>query len=58
MLAVSMSAAAYNRDGLLDFYLLTYRPATIKNTSSPSGGTAGQLTKWPDQFFEPAMAAE
>ena len=57
-LVVSMSAADYNNDGLLDFYLLTYRPATIKSTSSPTGGLAGELTKWPDQFFEPAEAAE
>jgi len=58
MLVVSMSATDYNGDGLLDFYLLTYRPATIKNTSSPSGGVGGQLTDWPDQFFDPEQAAE
>lgn len=58
MLVVSMSASDFNGDGLLDFYLLTYRPATIKNSSSPSGGVGGELTDWPDQFFEPKEAAE
>jgi hypothetical protein len=53
-----MSAADYNGDGLLDFYLLTYRPATIKDSTAPSGGVAGEDTAWPEQFFEPAMAAE
>ena len=58
MLVVSMSAADYNGDGLLDFYLCTYRPATIKESSSPSGGVATQLSNWPDQFFEAEVAAE
>ncbi len=58
MLVVSMSAADYNGDGLLDFYLCTYRPATIKDSASPSGGVSGELTTWPEQFFEPEMAEE
>lgn len=58
MLAVSMSAADYNGDGLLDFYLLTYRPATISDSAAPSGGVGGEDTAWPEQFFEPEMAAE
>jgi hypothetical protein len=61
MTAVSASAADYNGDGLLDLYLLTYRPSTIGGNSSPSGGSGGigaQTEHWPDDFYPPAMAAE
>jgi hypothetical protein len=61
MTAVSASAADYNGDGLLDLYLLTYRPSTIGGNSSPSGGSGGvgaQTEHWPDHFYPPGMAAE
>jgi len=57
-LAISLSATDYNGDGLLDFYLLTYRPATIGQGSSPAGGVAKDASKWPDEFFPPRLAAE
>ncbi|MBI4657659.1 MAG: VCBS repeat-containing protein [Verrucomicrobia bacterium] len=61
MAVISMAAADYNGDGLLDIYLCTYRPA------APGGaGTAGgyaQAAKendfdWPDEFFSPELAKE
>lgn len=61
MAVISMAAADYNNDGLLDIYLCTYRPA------APAGsGTAGgyaQAAKegdfdWPDEFFSPEQARE
>lgn len=58
MTAVSASAADYNGDGLLDLYLLTYRPSTIDGGSSPSGGVGVQSERWPDHFYPPEMAAE
>ncbi|HJM62416.1 MAG: hypothetical protein CMN05_02435 [Roseibacillus sp.] len=58
MTAVSASAADYNGDGLLDLYLLTYRPSTIDGGSSPSGGVGVQSERWPDHFYPPGMAAE
>ena len=58
MLVVSASAADFDGDGLLDLYLCTYRPATIVAATSPSGGDAGTLERWPDHFYPPEMAAE
>ncbi|MFM1561800.1 MAG: FG-GAP repeat domain-containing protein [Roseibacillus sp.] len=58
MTAVSASAADYNGDGLLDLYLLTYRPSTIDGDSSPSGGVGVQSERWPDHFYPPEMAEE
>lgn len=59
MAVISMSAADYNNDGLLDIYLCTYRPAA----PSGSGGGYARAAKeadfdWPDEFFSPEMAAE
>jgi hypothetical protein len=61
MAVISMSAADYNGDGLLDVYLCTYRPAPPAG-SGTSGGYA-QVAKaadfdWPDEFFSPELARE
>ena len=60
MAVVSMSAADYNRDGLLDVYLCTYRVAAPAS-ASPAGGVAqipeGEFD-WPDEFFPPPLAQE
>lgn len=60
MAVVSMSAADYNRDGLLDVYLCTYRPAAPPQ-SSPSGGVAVVAADdfdWMDEFLPPVQATE
>lgn len=59
MAVISMSAADYNSDGLLDVYLCTYRPAA----PAGSGGGYAQVAKegdfdWPDEFFSPELARE
>ncbi|HAB19703.1 MAG TPA: hypothetical protein DCE44_25120 [Verrucomicrobiales bacterium] len=60
MAVISMSAADYNKDGLLDVYLCTYRPAAPIG-ASPAGGVAqgkeGDFD-WPDEFFSPEQAQE
>src|SRR5438876_3091437 len=60
MAVISMSAAAYNTDGLLDVDLCTYRPAPTPS-ASPAAGVA-QVKEgdfdWPDEFFSPEMARE
>jgi len=60
MAVISMSAADYNGDGLLDVYLCTYRPAAPPG-ASPAGGVA-QVKEgdfdWPDEFFSPELARE
>ena len=61
MAVVSMAAADYNKDGLLDVYLCTYRAAAPIG-SSPSGGVAEVSDEtafdWPDEFFPPELAKE
>ena len=60
MAVVSMSAADYNRDGLLDVYLCTYRPAAPPQ-SAPGGGVAAVGTDdfdWMDEFLPRDQAAE
>ena len=59
MAVISMAAADYNGDGLLDIYLCTYRPAA----PAGSGGGYSQAAKegdfdWPDEFFSPELARE
>lgn len=60
MAAISMSAADYNLDGLLDVYICTYRPAAPAG-ASPAGGVAqgkdGDFD-WPDEFFDANLARE
>ena len=61
MAVISMAAADYNGDGLLDVYLCTYRPAPPAG-SGADGGYA-QMAKegdfdWPDEFFTPEQARE
>ena len=60
MAVISMAAADYNMDGLLDVYICTYRPAAPMG-ASPAGGVA-QVKEgdfdWPDEFFSPEMARE
>lgn len=60
MAVISMSAADYNGDGLLDLYLCTYRPAATAG-AAPSGGVA-QIDEggfdWPDEFLSPEQAKE
>ena len=56
-LAISMAAADYNGDGLLDVYLSTYRPAVLAGAGK-SGGDAAATGKWPEEFLEPEQAKE
>ena len=60
MAVISMAAADYNKDGLLDVYICTYRPAAPAG-DSPAGGVAqgkeGDFD-WPDEFFAPDLARE
>jgi len=60
MAAISMAAADYNKDGLLDVYICTYRPAAPAG-DSPAGGVAqgkdGDFD-WPDEFFSPEAGRE
>ena len=66
-LVVSMSAADYNNDGLLDIYFSTYRPAVLESlvssgeTTSESGSIgdiASTTTRWNDEFLSPNDAKE
>ncbi len=60
MAVISMAAADYNRDGLLDVYLCTYRPAAPAG-ASPAGGVAQGADDdfdWPDEFFNRELAQE
>jgi hypothetical protein len=60
MAVISMAAADYNKDGLLDVYLCTYRPAAPAG-ASPAGGVAqvkdGDFD-WQDEFLSPEQAQE
>jgi hypothetical protein len=61
MAVISMSAADYNGDGLLDVYLCTYRPAAP--AGSGTGGGFAQAEKegdfdWPDEFFPADVARD
>jgi hypothetical protein len=55
--AVSLSAADYNGDGLLDVYISTYRPAMLEG-ATPSGGAAAIGDTWPEEYFSPEEARE
>jgi hypothetical protein len=61
MAVISMAAADYNGDGLLDVYLCTYRPAPPAGAGA--GGGFAQVAKegdfdWPDEFFSPEVARD
>ena len=60
MAVISMAAADYNRDGLLDVYLCTYRPAAPAGASSAGGISQVEEGSfdWPDEFFSPELARE
>ena len=60
MAVLSMAAADYNMDGLLDVYVCTYRPAAPAG-ASPAGGVAQSKDDefdWPDEFFDINLARE
>ncbi|HUS35068.1 MAG TPA: FG-GAP-like repeat-containing protein [Verrucomicrobiae bacterium] len=60
MAVISMAAADYNGDGLLDIYMCTYRPAAPAG-ASPAGGVAqvdDSAFDWPDEFFPPDLARD
>ena len=60
MAAISMAAADYNKDGLLDVYICTYRPAAPMG-ASPAGGVAQVKDNdfdWQDEFLSPELAQE
>ena len=56
-LTISMSAADYDQDGLLDVYACTYRPAMLGG-SSPAGGVEADSKTWPDEFLPPDTAKQ
>ena len=56
-LTISMSAADYDKDGMLDVYACTYRPAVLGG-SSPAGGVASDSENWPDEFLPPDVAKD
>jgi hypothetical protein len=61
MAVISMAAADYNGDGLLDIYLCTYRPAPPAGAGA-GGGFAAVAKEgdfdWPDEFFSPEVARD
>jgi len=59
-LAVSMSAADFNGDGLLDLYICTYRPEALgdSNPGLGSGGSGNTGLTWPQRFLSPTDATE
>ncbi len=60
MAAISMAAADYNMDGLLDVYICTYRPAAPAG-ASPAGGVAQVNDSdfdWQDEFLSPEQAKD
>ncbi len=60
-LAVSMSASDYNRDGLLDFYICTYRPEALGDSNPGLGGRGGSGNTgmtWPERFLSREDAAQ
>jgi len=56
-LTVSMSAADFNQDGLLDLYISTYRLGAL-GSDNPGLGEADDAGKWPERFLSPDEAAE
>lgn len=56
-LAVSMSAADMNQDGLLDVYVSTYRLGSL-GSGSQGLGDVDEAAKWPERFLSIEDAAE
>lgn len=55
-LAVSLAAADYNGDGLLDIYVSTYRPGDMGTGLGIESGGSGK--PWPDRFLSTGDAEE
>ena len=56
-LAISLAAADYNKDGLLDVYVSTYRPP-LPLTPGLAGGNPSEMAKWPDVFLDEETGRE
>ncbi len=57
-LAMSISAADFNGDGLLDFYISTYRPEALGDGEAGLTGGSGNTGKtWPGRFLSAQDAA-
>ena len=56
-LAISLAAADYNGDGLLDVYISTYRPAVLASAGK-SGGDEQQMSRWPDELLDAETSRE
>lgn len=60
-LASSISAADFNGDGLLDFYICTYRPEALGDTNpglTGGGGSGNTGLTWPQRFLSKDDATE
>lgn len=60
-LASSISAADFNGDGLLDFYICTYRPEALGDTNpglTGGGGSGNTGLTWPQRFLSKEDAEE
>lgn len=60
-LASSISAADFNNDGLLDFYICTYRPEALGDSNPGlvgNGGSGNTGLSWPDRFLNEEDAKE
>jgi len=55
-LAVSLAAADYNKDGLLDLFVATYRPGSVGTGLGIESGNSGK--SWPERFLSPENAAK
>ncbi|HBE96290.1 MAG TPA: hypothetical protein DDW68_03875 [Verrucomicrobiales bacterium] len=55
-LAVSMAAADYNNDGLLDLFVATHRPGSVGTGLGIESGNSGK--SWPERFLSPKVAAK
>ncbi|MGY8660019.1 MAG: FG-GAP repeat domain-containing protein [Verrucomicrobiales bacterium] len=56
-LVISMSAADYNSDGLLDVYFSTYRLGAL-GSGNPGLDEQDQAQNWPERFLSAAAAEE
>lgn len=56
-LVISMSAADFNNDGLLDVYVSTYRLGAL-GSGNPGLGDIDPASTWPERFLPASEAAE